>query len=284
MGDEDDSFSDVWTIEDEFKAMTDDEKEVKLGDLLQSEYTKGLFTSTEPYSDYEQYGDKTKLPLTIQEALEIAYTLVSKGMKGDLIYDKMKASSKVYITKKIKKEVLEMAEYYGHHLVLKKLIDIDSLSDWQNSLATFLSDITRPMEERWTGLCISLPRFYKVDQIKETIIADPTIVSPPYSYTTDADNSASLTFQNSYEEKTKSRHVKTWVFTTDENSIADYSVPMDDISKIEMMDFIISMNSTLQCRYSAHSRRFVRDVNSYHIDSIFFSEIANQAPFLTEKA
>lgn len=283
MGDEDD-VKGYWF---DHTTLTTDEKEIKLGELLQDEYTKGLFTSTEPYADETtQYGDKTKLPLTIQEALEIAYTMVSKGMKGDLIYDKMKSSIKVYITKKTKKEVLAMAEYYGQHLVLKKLVDIDSLSDWQNSLATFLSDITRPMEERWTGLCISLPRFYKVDQIKEKIIDDPKIVSPEYRAFADSENpvAVSLTFQNSYEEKTKSRHVKTWVFMTDENNIADYSVPMDDISKIEMMDFIISMNSTLQCRYSAHSRRFVRDVNSYCIDSIFFSEIANQAPFLTEKA
>ena len=277
MGDEDDlnDFLNDATL-------TNEDKEVILGDLLHSEYTKGIFNGTE-YDDsgvYERYSDKTKLPLTIEEALQIASTLVSKGMKGDLIYDKMKASSKVYITKKIKKEVLEMTEYYGQHLVLKKLVDIDSLSDWQNSLATFLSDITRPMEERWTGLCISLPRFYKVDEIKETIVADQNIVSPPL-YELVADNPASLTFQNSYEEKTKSRHVKTWVFTTDDNSIADYSVPMDDISKIEMLDFIISMNSTLQCRISAHSRRFVRDVKSYHIESIFFSE---RAPFLTEKA
>ena len=208
MGDEDDlkDFLNDATL-------TNEDKEVILGDLLHSEYTKGIFNGTE-YDDsgvYERYSDKSKLPLTIEEALQIASTLVSKGMKGDLIYDKMKASSKVYITKKIKKEVLAMTEYYARHLVLKKLIDIDSLSDWQNSLATLLSDITRPMEERWTGLCISLPRFYKVDQIKETIVSDQNIVSPPL-YELVADNPASLTFQNSYEEKTKSRHVKTWVF------------------------------------------------------------------------
>jgi len=239
----------------------------------------GTATITERVVD--EYEDESQLELTVREALQKAFSLYySTEDSGEQIYSAIAENKPVEITADIKAQANDCIQSFAESLFEKRLIDSDSMSDWENALAKFLAVPDRKMQKRWLALCVTLPRFHSTNIIKKRLAE--LKVSVPNGFhidfdTVDKNNKpvvAKIRFLEKFEVRNSKRSDVNYIFTQnyspDVCSIMEYSVDTKDVDKISMLDFIVANNKLIECKIQGSSRSFVGDFNSLHIDNIKF--------------
>ena len=233
---------------------------------------------SEPVPERE---DESQLELTVREALQKAFSLYySTEDEGSEIYSAIAENEPVEITDDIKAQADACIKSFAESLFEKKLLDAESLSDWENALAKFLAVPDRKMQKRWLALCTSLPRFHntnitkkRLSELKESVPNDFHINFD----TVDKDNKpviAKLRFLEKFVDRNSKRSNINYIFTQNYSpkhcSIMEYSVDTKDIDKISMLDFIVDRNELIECKIQGNSRSFIGNFNSLRIDNIKF--------------
>ena len=233
---------------------------------------------SEPVPERE---DESQLELTVREALQKAFSLYySTEDEGSEIYSAIAENEPVEITDDIKAQADACIKSFAESLFEKKLLDAESLSDWENALAKFLAVPDRKMQKRWLALCTSLPRFHntnitkkRLSELKESVPNDFHINFD----TVDKDNKpviAKLRFLEKFVDRNSKRSNINYIFTQNYSpkhcSIMEYSVDTKDIDKISMLDFIVDHNELIECKIQGNSRSFIGNFNSLRIDNIKF--------------
>ena len=233
---------------------------------------------SEPVPERE---DESQLELTVREALQKAFSLYySTEDEGSEIYSAIAENEPVEITDDIKAQADACIKSFAGSLFEKKLLDAESLSDWENALAKFLAVPDRKMQKRWLALCTSLPRFHntnitkkRLSELKESVPNDFHINFD----TVDKDNKpviAKLRFLEKFVDRNSKRSNINYIFTQNYSpkhcSIMEYSVDTKDIDKISMLDFIVDRNELIECKIQGNSRSFIGNFNSLRIDNIKF--------------
>ena len=233
---------------------------------------------SEPVPERE---DESQLELTVREALQKAFSLYySTEDEGSEIYSAIAENEPVEITDDIKAQADACIKSFAESLFEKKLLDAESLSDWENALAKFLAVPDRKMQKRWLALCTSLPRFHNTNSTKKRLSELKESVPNDFHInfdTVDKDNKpviAKLRFLEKFVDRNSKRSNINYIFTQNYSpkhcSIMEYSVDTKDIDKISMLDFIVDHNELIECKIQGNSRSFIGNFNSLRIDNIKF--------------
>ena len=233
---------------------------------------------SEPVPERE---DESQLELTVREALQKAFSLYySTEDEGSEIYQAIEENKPVEITDDIKAQTDACIKHYAEALWQQKMVDPESMSEWQNALAKFLAVPDRKIQKRWIALCVSLPRFRNTDitkkrlaELKESVPEDFSIFFDQL----DKNNKpviAKIRFLEKFVERNSRKSTVNYIFTQnyrpDACSIIEYPVDTKDIDKISMLDWIVEHNKLIECELCGHSRRFIGNFNSLRIDNIKF--------------
>ena len=199
---------------------------------------------SEPVPERE---DESQLELTVREALQKAFSLYySTEDEGSEIYSAIAENEPVEITDDIKAQADACIKSFAESLFEKKLLDAESLSDWENALAKFLAVPDRKMQKRWLALAASLPRFHNTNITKKRLTKLKESVPNDFHInfdTVDKDNKpviAKLRFLEKFVDRNSKRSNINYIFTQNYSpkhcSIMEYSVDTKDIDKISMLD------------------------------------------------
>lgn len=224
--------------------------------------------------------DTSPLELTVREALQKAFSLYySTEDEGTQIYKALAENETVEITEDIKAQANSCIQTFATDLFNKKMLDAESLSDWENALAKLVAVPDRKMQKRWIALCTSLPRFYNLNITKKKLAELKESVPDNFAIDFDTVDKngkpivAKLRFLEKLVERNSKRSQTTYIFTQncgpEVSSIIEYPVDSKDVDKISMLDFIVR-NELIECQLHGRSNCFIGTFRSLRIKNIKF--------------
>ena len=215
--------------------------------------------------------DTTRMCFTVREALEIAYQLHNEDQPGGVIYDLLnqeELENSVEISPDVKDRVSSMISYFGLALFEKKLEDSENMSPWSQAISKLIAVPDRKLMRLQIPLCVTLPRFHKLDLIKSRVSSCHESVPNDFTITIDQwegdRKHANLQAVEAFEERNSRRHVKTYCFTTITSEsyplhrpIFTYSINAEHTEHVNLFDFHFNSGNILKCKIAAQSEPFI---------------------------
>jgi hypothetical protein len=222
-------------------------------------------------------------PKTVREALEIAFQKYEEtDDDGPEIHEAIVSGEPVTVSDKNKELADKCLNYFGHLLFDKKLVDPESLSDWENEIAKLVSTPNRSLKRKWTSLATTLPRFYSINVLKLKLMklteSTPDGMLIEFHTTVKYGDKevplvSKLKFIESFVQRNSKVDKKIYVFSTNyaNSYLVQYSVDRNDPDKIRMLDYILNSKSgTFECRILAQSKHWAHNFNCLEIQQIEF--------------
>ena len=225
-------------------------------------------------------------PISVRNALGIAFEKYEEtDDDGPEIHEAIVSGKPIAVSDKNKELADKCLTYFGLFFFNKKLVDSDSLSEWENAVSKLVAVPDRDLKRKQTALAVTLPRFYSINitkkrliELKESAPKDMRIKFDTVTKTGDKEVPliSKLQFIEQFTERNASKNHQTYIFSSNHNNsyIIKYSIDRTDFDKVRMMDYIIAErlkdDGIFSCKISAQSKSFAGEFNAMVIDQIQF--------------
>ena len=246
---------------------------------------KGI-TITEREIDQKTDDRSLEHPISVRTALGIAFEKYEEtDDDGPEIHEAIVSGKPIAVSDKNKELADKCLTYFGLFFFNKKLVDADSLSDWEKAVSKLVAAPDRDLKRKQTSLATTLPRFYSINitkkrlmELKESTPSDMKIEFDTVTKTGDKEVPliSKLQFIEQFTERNASKNHQTYIFSARyQNSyIIKYSIDRTDFDKVRMMDYIIAErlkdDGIFSCKISAQSKSFAGEFNAMVVNQIQF--------------